>query len=557
MSLKSIIKNYQPGFLKKDISAGMAVAAISFPQVMAYALLAGVNPVYGLYTFIISTIVATFAGRSNYMIVGPTNMVSVTIASSLNALGIVDAGNYIQYVFLLTFLVGIMQIILGSLKLGNLINYVSQTVIIALTVGVSLIIITSQLDKALGLTLTAGRGNVITGIYNIISNIHTLNYYAIGMSIFTLFIILVCKKYCSKLPSYLISVLISVIIVYIFNLGNHIEIIGEFDSSLPEFNLPYFNFEAIKNVFSSALSIAILGFTQVLSIVKVMEKETGQEVDLNKEFIGQGVMNTVCSFFSGFVATGSFTKSFTNLEIGAKSRISELVSGLTVLLIIVLFGRFVSYIPIPTLATIVIVVAFNMIDKEEIIKTFSTTKFDAAIFIATFITTILTPRLDYAIYFGVMVSFILVLKNTSAINYSHISYNNNGNKKFSQEKYKNVKEDDYIVINLSGNLHFNASENLKKKLNRSFRENKIFVIRMRHVESLDLTSIQELEKFINKVQNNGGEVIICGVNEKTRNILKVSGLLDKIKRENCFMVKEDLFSSTKKAIKQAEEKSKE
>ena len=550
----SMMKDYQLSHFRKDFSAGLAVAAISFPQVMAYALLAGVNPVFGLYTFIVSTFVATLVGRSSYMVVGPTNMVAVTIASSLNALEIVETGNYMQFVFLLTFLVGVMQILMGSLKLGNLVHFVSQPVIVGLTVGVSLIIITSQLDKMLGLSMERTGGNVVTSLYNVITHLDTLNYWALLMGLFSLGVILFCKKFVPGVPSYLMAVVVSILLVYVFNLETHLEIVGGFESSLPAFKIPAFSLSSLRQLISAALSIAILGFTQVLSIVKVMEKKVGEEAELNKEFIGQGIMNIVCSFFSSFAATGSFTKSFTNLEVGAKSRLSQLIAGVSVLLFILLFGGIVSYIPIASLAGIVILVAFYMIDKEEIKKHFSTTKFDAAIFSATFVTTILTPRLDYAIYFGVVVSFLLVLKNTSDVNYSYISYDQNGKEEFSQEKLKNVKEDEYIVINLSGSIHFNTSENLKKKLNESFRENKIFVIRMRDIENIDITAIQELEKFIDRVNQNHGEVIICGLDDKIYEILKQYGIIDKISEKNCFSVRDDIFKSTKKAIKRAEKK---
>ncbi len=548
--IKESIQKYEFAYIKKDISAGLGVAAISFPQVMAYALLAGVNPVYGLYTFIVSTIIASFTGRSTYMVVGPTNMVSVTIASSLNALNIVNAGNYMQFIFLLTLMVGLIQIVLGAIKIGNLVHFISQPVIVGLAVGVSLIIITSQLDKLMGLEIPRAGRNVFGNIINMVRYIHTINIYSLLMGLFTILVIIFFKRYLPRLPEYLIAVVSSIFIVYLFNLQNNLEIIGEFESNLPSFNIPFFSFRAISDLFSSAVSIAILAFTQVLSIVKVMEKKTGEEIDINREFIGQGIMNTVCSFFSSFVATGSFTKSFTNLEIGARSRLSEFIAGLSVLIFIILFSDIVSFIPISSLAALVIIVAFKMLDKNEIKQNFLTTRFDAAVFMATLATTILTPRLDYAIYFGVLVSFILVLKNTSNVDYSHIKYKDNG--EFSTEEYKDVKEDDYIIINISGSMHFNAAENLKQKLDKTYRKNRIFVIRMRRIENIDITTIQELEKFIDRVQQNGGKVILCGLNNDIYEILDKYGIIDKVDSNNCYVGRGDLFYSTKKAIKQAE-----
>ncbi|MFW5998806.1 MAG: SulP family inorganic anion transporter [Halanaerobiaceae bacterium] len=545
------LKNYNLRYLKNDISSGISVATVSLPQIMGYALIAGLNPIYGIYTFIVSTIMATVVGVSDYMIVGPTNIIAVVIASSLNNLGLVNQSNYIEIVFLLTFLVGVIQIILGSLKLGNLVNYVSQAVIVGLTTGVAILIGVGQLNKLLGISIDSHK-NVINTLYQITLNLSDLNYYALGIGLFTLVIIVLGKKMLPGIPSYLIAIILSVLAVYVFNLDNKLELVGVMRSSLPGFKMIKFDLELLERLFSYALSIAILGFIQVLSIVKAMEKKAKQEAQLNKEFVGQGITNIVCSFFRGFVITGSFTKTFANYEAGAKTRFSQMIAGLSVLIFMILFGKVISLIPIASLAAIVILVAYYMIDKDEIIQSFKTTRFDAMVFSVTFITTILTPRLDYAIYFGVLASFILVLKNTSDINYSHISYNKNNSYAFSKKSLNEVKEDDFIVINLSGTIHFNASENLKKQFHESLRKEKVFVIRMREIEEIDLTTIREVEKFIEDVYDYGGKVIICGVNQNLKKSLEKYGLINKIGEDNIFMKENVIFYSTTEAIKKAE-----
>ena len=548
-----MVKNYQLEYFKKDLTAALGVAAISLPQVMAFALIAGVNPVYGIFTFIVSNFIFAFIGRSNYMIVGPTNMVCVTIASSLNAMGIINSGNYLQFVFLLTCLVGVFQMLMGFFKIAKLVNYISNTVIMAITAGVSFIIISGQLEDILALDLPDEPGNVITDIYNVLNNLQDINYYSLGMGLFTIIIVLLLKKFTPGLPAYLMAVIISIIIVPTFGLEQKIEIVGSLESSLPKFNVPPFELEAVRNLLSSGLSIAILGITQVLSIVKVMEEKTGEITDLNKEFIGQGFINIICSFFSSFAITGSFSRSFTNMEIGNKTRLSALFSSLSVFVFILLFANYVSLIPISSLAGIVILVAILMFDYEEICKCFTTTRSDTLIFLVTFITTILTPRLDYAIYFGVVISGIIVLKNTSELNYSHLRYYKKDELPFSEKKIKEVKEDEYIVINLAGSLHFNASENLKEHLDESFQKNKVYIIRMRRIEDIDLTTVKEIENFIDRVQASNGEVIFSGLNKKLYKIFKQTGLLDKIGSENCFSAKEDIFRSTEKAIERAED----
>jgi SulP family sulfate permease len=311
------------------------------------------------------------------------------------------------------------------------------------------------------------------------------------------------------------------------------------------------NWKLLNNLWSSALSIAIIGFIQVLSIVKYMEKQTEELAEIEKEFMGQGITNIICSFFNGFAITGSFTKSFANYEAGAKTRISELISGLSVLIAVVVLGPIVSLIPISSLAVVVIFVAFKMIDLEEIKKNLKSTKMDLVVFLLTFITAIFTPRLDYAIYAGVVVSIIFVLKTTSEIDYSYISYEDKEENEFSDEDYKRVKDDSYIIINLAGIMQFNAAEDLRERLNKAFQEDKIFLMRMRDVSDLDMTMIEELKKFVQRVKESNGEVIFSGVSEEIYELFENYQFIEEIGRSNIFRKETDIFNSTKDAIKKA------
>lgn len=325
------------------------------------------------------------------------------------------------------------------------------------------------------------------------------------------------------------------------------------ESSIPKFSLFEFDLDFISKLFSASFSLAIISCVQTLSIVKMMEKISEEEAKINKEFIGQGITNIICSFFNSFAITGSFTKTYANYEAGAKTRISELISGITVLLLVLLLAPVVKIIPISTLAGIVIYVAFKMFDFKEIKKNLFTTRFDAIIFTITFLTTILTPRLDYAIYLGVVISAILVLKDTSELEYTHIGYDNSKDQFVTYQSVDKVENDNYIIINLTGTMHFNAAEYLKEELNKSYKKNKIFIIRMRRINNLDLTVIEELDKFIDKVQKSGGEIILSGVNDSIYKSLKSYGIIDKINEENIKFYNQKLYSSTKEAIKEANE----
>ena len=543
------IQEYKINKFKKDLIAGLTVGAVALPQNMAYALIIGINPIYGIYTSIVSMLVSSFLGVSNHLVVGPTNVMAIAISSTLSQY---NGENYLQFIFLLTFLIGFFQLLMAFMNLGELVSYISHPVVIGLTSGISLIIGAGQLSNLFGLNVNNGF-NFFTTIYNFFVNINQLNYYSLFLGILTIVIILVIQRYKPQLPAYLISVSLVMLVTYFFNLSNHLEVVNNFDSSLPKFNMVNLNFADIKNLASSSLSLAILGFIQVTSIVKSLSNRSNEEINMNREFISQGITNMVCSFFSSFAITGSFTNSFINYEAGAKTRLSEFITAIFFIIFLLVFSPLVKFIPIASLAGIVILVAVGMIDFEKIKRTFKTTDFDAMVFIATFITTILLPRLDYAIYFGVLVSIILVLRNTSDIDYSHIDYQSEKDEEFSHKQINDVKENECIIINIGGNVHFHSAENLKEELDDSFIKNTDFIIRMRDIETIDITSLNELKKFIDRVQKNGGRILFSGINDKLYKYLADSGILDKINKEDVFKANKYIFSSTKDALNEVEE----
>ena len=535
-----------------DITAGLSVAAIALPQNMAYALILGLDPIYGLYTSLVSMFIASFVGVSNYLIVGPTNLIVVAIASGLSG---ISSDQYLEAVLLLTFMMGVFQLLLAFFKLGDLVNYISRSVIGGLTAGVAIIIFSGQLDNLFGLELPSAP-NVFMELYYFIINIEEANLYSVFIGFLTISILILLKRYKPGLPNYLLAMVVPVGMVYLTGWHTNLEVVENFPARLPYFTAHSFDLGFIAEYWSTALSVALLGFIQTLSVIKSLELKSGQEVELNKVFLGQGIINLGCSFFSSFGIAGSFTKSYTNYQAGANSRLSGLITAITVTLFIIFFSPLAGYIPIASLAGLVIVVAIKMVDFEEIRNSFKN-RFDSLIFLATFITTISLPRLDYAVYFGVIVSFILVLKNTSSLNYSHFEYEDRGEqfhrREMSEIENGNFDKESYVLINLAGNINFNASENLKHNLDESFVKDQVFIIRLRNVENIDLTSLKELEGFIDRVNDSGGRVILCGIDNKIYQMFDRYGIVNKIGRDNVFKADEHIFSSTRSAIEKARE----
>ncbi len=543
------IKEYNFENIKFDVMSGVSVAAIALPQNMAYAMILGINPVYGIYTMIVSMLLASIIGNSNYMIVGATEIIVVTMASNISSL---NTNNPLQVIFLLTFLVGIVQVFLGLARLGYLVKFVAHTVVIGLATGVGFIIFSGQLINILGLE-KADTHIPIMQLVHIVKNLGNINEITVIIGIIVFISIILIQKVNKTLPSYLFGILISMFVVYFFGWQSEVPLIESFSSALPKFNMIQFDTNVIISLSSSAVSIALIAFVQTFSVVKLLEKNVDEAFPISKEFISQGFINIICSFFNSFVIAGSFAKTFTNTKAGAKSRFSQFFGALATIIIVLFMPPFAKYISKASLSALLILISTHVIDVEELKKIFKSANSDTIIFLATFLMAIIAPRLDYAVYFGIIVSIILVLIDTTRVNYSFIDHTSRAENLFFKESFDNVKKDDVIVINLSGDIYFHTSEEFKKRLQGSFIEGKEFVIRMRELGTIDMTSIKEIEKFIEMVQKHGNDVLLCGLNDEKIETLEKQGIIDKLGEDKIFRKDQCLFGSTKEAIEKAEE----
>ncbi|MFO7815005.1 MAG: SulP family inorganic anion transporter [Halanaerobiales bacterium] len=548
-----VIKEYKKNYLQKDFSSGISIAALAIPQNMAYALIVGLNPIYGLSTSIISKIISTFTGKSNYIIVGPTNLMAMAIASNLS---LVSDESYFETVILLTLLVGVFQIIAGFLKVGKLVKYVSHPVIVGLTTGAAIIIGVGQLKNFIGISIIRTY-NIFIEFYFLIVNYKEINYLSILLGLLTIFLIILVDKSKYKVPPYLFGVIGTTLIVIVFGLNNQVEIVGSLNLSNFKISIPSFSPSLIINLSTKGLAVAIVGLIQTLAVVKSISNRTNEELDINKEFISQGITNFGLSFFNGFASSASFTNTFANYQAGAKTRISELITALAILIFVFFFNFFINFIPISALAGLVLVVAYNMIDIEEIKELLNATKADTLIFILTFLATVSSPRIEYAVYFGVLLSIISVIKDSSEANVGHLKYDKETNSKIVETAPEEIDDNEYIILDLIGDFTFSAADSFKYKLEDVSESGLGYIIRVRNIENMDITSINELKKFIKEVQSREREVLISGVNEKKYETLKNLGIIQLIGEDKIFYESDTILSSTLDAVEQAKKENNE
>jgi len=542
------IREYKKEYLRKDLIVALTVAVVSIPQSMAYALIAGVNPVYGLYTAIVSAIIGSAFGSSKYLVTGPTNAICLLIAVSMrNYMGLENA---YQILFLMTFVVGVLQIIFGVIKLGKVINFVSHTVIVGFTAGAGVLIALEQLNTLLSISIKdSAQMSTAENLYNVVTHIGQTNFYALGLGLMTVAIIIICNRINKSVPGALIGIIVPIIFILIFNLDKKgVQLTGAIPSSLPPFKMVQFSIASLKDIFSGALAIAVIGLVEAISISKSISSSSRQKIDANQEFIGQGISNTLSAFFQCLPSSGSFTRSAINYHNGAVTRCSGILSGVIVALVLVYIAPYAKYIPSPCLAGVILVTAYNMIDKKEIRKVSKVGKLksESLAMWVTCIATVLMPNLDYAIYTGIALSIVLYLRDTNKAPVRILIPSQGIKSQIIETEIDVVKgKVDILIIELEGNFYFGSSGDLENKLDNLVDKAGVFILRMKHVITIDITSLNVLRIFIKAVKESGGIMIISGVKSDLSSMLQNSNINSDISIENGFISSENETLATR------------
>ncbi|MEA3323155.1 MAG: SulP family inorganic anion transporter, partial [Patescibacteria group bacterium] len=543
-------KNYSGKKFRLDMMSAMTVAIVALPQSMAYAFIAGVPAQYGLYAAMIPTAIASLFGSSRYLIAGPTNAISMVVASTMGS--VVIAGTIAQdlpddqkiaLVFLLAFLVGIIQLLMGLFKMGSLINFVSHSVIVGFTAGAGILIAFNQIKNFIGVDI-GEHSHFYEKMYHTVLGFPYINWYSTALGIFTVAFILLAKRFAPKLPGALLAMVFSAIFVAIFDLGSYgVELVAEIPQTLPPISTFPLDWVSVSAMLSSALAIAILGIVEALAIAKSIASSSGEKIDGNQELIGQGLSNISASFFSSIPGSGSFTRSAVNFKSGAASRYSGVFSALIIIIVVLVAAPLTRYIPIPSLAGILMVIAYSMIDKKAFALAFKSTGTDRLVLLVTMSAT-LVMHLEMAIYVGVALSLILFIRKVAMPEVKRVKPScENG-------KLITVSDDDQTcpqlaIFQVEGSLFFGAVEKLEEKLHEyEHLKKEVIIIRMKQVNLIDATGVHAFEKLLKERSGSKGRIILSGVNDDVKETFVKSGIAEKIGSKN-------IVDSTEIAIKLA------
>lgn len=535
-------EGYTFSHFSKDLTAGVIVGIVALPLAIAFAIASGVKPEQGLYTAIIAGFLISALSGSRVQIGGPTGAFIVIVY------GIVQQYGY-DGLATATLISGILLIAMGFARLGAVIKFIPYPVTVGFTTGIALIIFAGQIRDFLGLDIATVPSEFIEKWVAYAHHFDSFNPAALGLGVLTIVTVQLFPRVTRLVPGSLVAILVTTALVSLFNLP--VETIGsrfgEVPTSLPKPQLPNICFELIGQMFSPALSIALLAGIESLLSAVVADGMTGRRHRSDMELIAQGVANIFSPIFGGIPATGAIARTATNIKNGGITPISGIIHAITLLLIMLFFGKWAALIPMPTLAGILIVVSYNMSEWHLFVKLFRSPRSDVLVLLATFLLTVLLD-LTVAIQVGVVLAALLFMRRMSEVTkvgYVTRQMNDEDAAEEPMEDQAGIP-DGVEIFEVNGPFFFGAAERFKSALGVVHQKPQVLILRMRHVLSIDATGIKALDEVIAKTQREGTHLILSGVHTQPLFALEKIGLVDQIGRENLC---ENLDNSIKRAKK--------
>ena len=532
--------------LRADIIAGITVALVLVPQSMAYAQLAGLPPYYGLYASFLPPMVAAIFGSSRQLATGPVAMVSLMTATALAPIAAQGTEGYLAYAMLLAVLVGVFQMVLGFLRLGVLVDLLSHPVVVGFTNAGAIIIATSQLDKLFGVAKVSGEHHYET-VYNVVvSALESTHAPTLWMAVLAISIMLFLKRYYPKIPNVLTAVVVTTLIAYFtdFN-ANGGKVVGDIPKGLPLPSMPGFDMEVIGQLIVSAVVISLIGFMEAIAIAKAMAARTKQRLDANQELVGQGLSNVVSGFFSGYPVSGSFSRSAVNINAGAVTGLSSVITGAVVGLTLLFLTPLLFHLPQATLAAVIILAVVNLVKISPIIHAWKAEKHDGITAMVTFIFTLyIAPEIEYGIFLGVVMSILLFVIRFMRPRVAELSRYEDGTMR-DINVFPDLKVSSRIaLIRFDGSLFFaNAGyfEDMVLKLVATRPELRYIIVDAEGINQIDASGEERLRALVERLNQGGITVLIARMKRQFMQVMHKTHLID-------YMGQEHFFSRVQQAL---------
>ncbi len=554
-------RSYKRENLRPDLTAAATVALVSIPQAIGFALIAGLPPLMVVMSVVVGGFVAALLTSSHHVVFGPTNSISIILAATIYSFAGLALGPA-QIALLLAFLIGAIQLGAGLAKMGDLTQFISRSVVIGYSTAIAILLIASQLPHLAGVT-DVNRGAGLFGSL-LDAAVHLLHGdflpYAAAMGALTFLIFEAIERFFPRAPAEFIGLLLVALASQYLHLADlgipTIKDEGALAAAVPSFvgmPLGATDLTVIPALLSAALAMAILGMLEAIAISKTLATRSGQRVDANQELISMGAANVTNSLFGAMPGSASFARSATNFQTGARTQAAAVMSSGIVLVALLFFSPLINYLPVPSIAAVLLRVGWRMIPREQIFLARRSTRADAIVFWVT-VTSALFLKLDAAIYVGVGTSLALFLRKAAKPTLIEYTFNDSGNLAAMADKAER-KHAQISIIHVEGELFFGAAEIFQSQV-RALAEDddiKVFILRLKNARHLDATTVMALLELNDYLQRTGRKLLISGISEEVERVLRNSGAMERIGAENVFPAEINPTISTKRALQRATE----
>jgi SulP family sulfate permease len=556
---------YDGPTFRADLTAGATVAAIAIPQAIAYALLAGVDPKFGLYSAIVNTIVAAILGSSSHLINGPTNAISLVVFSALASFH--EPVSSYEALFLVGTAAGIVQILIGVLRLGDLTRYVSESVVLGFMAGAGLLIGVGQIVNFLGTSdKGAAYSSAVYRAWFAATHGGDYNWRAIALGAATVVLVVALRRVIQRFKLPRVDMLTGLIV---FSLAaawlgwtapgdpaaqSLVSVVGAVPGALPAFHIPrMINWDWVSPLARSVVAIALLGALEALAVAKSIASYTRQPLNYNRQIVAEGISNVVGGFFQGLPGSGSLTRSAINYQAGAVTRASGIYAGVIVAFAVVLFGPYARFIPKSVLAGLLFITAARLIDWRRLNYALRATRFDAALILLTGLTALFVSVED-SILVGVVASIVLFVPRAARLVIRELIV--------TPERVLRVRlpgeprDPSLLIFDLEGELFFGAATQLHDRLSETLEEAaltgaRFMVLRLRRSRHPDVVAIEQLEQFLRDARLGGITVLLAGLSPDFVKIMENVGLTRRIEADRLFPEDDREYSATLRAVRHA------
>ena len=530
--------------LRADAIAGLIGALVVVPQGIAFATLAGLPVEYGLYAAMVPTVVAALFGSSWHAVTGPTNAVSLFVFATLAPLAAPGSDRYVTLVLTVSFMAGLIMLAMGLMRLGRVVNFISHTVVVGFMAGAGSLIFASQLGNFFGVELPHG-SSFLSIVGDFLGALGTLNPYVLAASLATLASGIATRRWRPRAPYMVVAFVVGTAVAAALDhwFGpevTQIRKIGAVPSAFPPLSSPNFSADTWRSLMGIAFGVTVLGLTEAMSIARALALKSGQRIDANREFVGQGLANLVASFFSGYPASASFNRSGINLEAGAKTPLAAASSA--VFLVAILFGiaPVLGLLPVASMAAILFLVAWGLFDVPAMRTIVRTSRGEAAVLVSTYAAT-LVMNLEVAILVGVTLSLMAYLSRTSRPQMRSLVPDPRHAERRFAPLADGLRECPQIkLLSIEGSIYFGATDHVESHLDtlrEVAAEQKHLVVFARNVNFVDVAGAEALAREARKRRWEGGRLYLHGLRQPVERVLKDGGFIHEIGADNVFASK--------------------